>query len=148
MKHIAGLLLLCLMIPAAPAAEPPHRASRNLDVPEPGWVRVLLDPATRGRMMPRANDLRVLDPVGREVPYALIESTAEKTDEGPPPDPVLESGPGAEPGSQDQHPLEADVDDADSLGVDAAEAGQGDRHRQAESRSEGAGRRQVLGAGD
>ena len=45
------------------------------------------------------------------------------------PRPVLPADPaGAEPGAEDHHALEADVDHAGALGPQPAEAGQADRH--------------------
>ena len=43
--------------------------------------------------------------------------------------PHCQPGPAAEPRAEDHHPLEADVDDAGALGVQAAERREADRHR-------------------
>ncbi len=46
-------------------------ATRPVEVHEPGWVKVPLDPATRARLAPDGHDLRVLDPSGAEIPFAI-----------------------------------------------------------------------------
>ena len=48
--------------------------------------------------------------------------------------PALEAGPGTEPGAEDHHALEADVDHARPLGPQTAETGEADRHGQLRAR--------------
>ena len=70
-----------------------------------------------------------------------------RTDETPPRAEVVAEEASA-PRAEDHHALEADVDDAGPLGPEAAETGQGDRHREADRRDEQARRVDVVGAGD
>jgi hypothetical protein len=60
----------------------------------------------------------------------------------------LEAGPGTEPGTEDQHALEADVDDARAFGPQAAETGEADRHGELERGGHLADVGDAVGAGD
>ena len=62
------------------------------------------------------------------------EHAADDADDDAGPRPPLPAPPRAEPGAEDHHPFEADVDDAGSLGEEAAEPGEDDRHRRAAAR--------------
>ena len=72
------------------------------------------------------------------------EDRAEDSDPGT----VVVGEERATPRPEDHHALETDVDDARALAPEAAEAGQPDRHGQRDRGREGAGRVDVLGAGD
>jgi hypothetical protein len=53
-----------------------------------------------------------------------------------PPRPVLPGAPGPEPGPEDHHPLEADVDHAAALGEQATQGGEQDRDGEAQRQAE------------
>ena len=73
-----------------------------------------------------------------------VQQTAERAAERcrrstPSQGPDWSAGPGAEPGAEDHHAFEADVDDARPLGPQAAETGEADRHGQLERGADLAG---------
>ena len=56
--------------------------------------------------------------------------------------------PTGEPRAEDHHALEADVDDTDSFGIEAAEHGEDDRRHGADGGDEGVPGGEVVRAGD
>lgn len=77
-RSLQGLLLslglLCGPVTPARAAVDGFTYSRNIEVPEAGWVRVPLDLATLRHMAPAGADLQVLAPGGEPVPFRLSAS--------------------------------------------------------------------------
>jgi hypothetical protein len=72
---VLGLLAGALPASAgaqAPATAPAPRFERAVVVAEPGWVKVPLDPATRGKMRPGGEDTTVRDPTGRALARWLV----------------------------------------------------------------------------
>src|SRR5690606_31091699 len=60
----------------------------------------------------------------------------------------LEPGPGAEPGAEDHHAFEADVDDPRALGPQTAESGEADRNGECQRTADLADGGDVVGAAD
>ncbi len=67
----AALGIAVLAALAAPEIPCQFRFSRPISVQSPGWVKVPLDPVTRGHMTPDGRDLRIYSPSGEEVAYQL-----------------------------------------------------------------------------
>lgn len=53
------------------------RSTRPIEVPEPGWVRVPLDPQILRRAVPTGGHLRLFGPDGGEVPFRRVASEQE-----------------------------------------------------------------------
>src|SRR5690606_39888744 len=86
---------------------------------------------------PAARPARPSFPTRRSSDLGVEEtarSPAEDAEHEPPPDAVLPGPVRAEPGPEDHHPLEADVDDPRALAEHTAQAGEEDRDREAEDR--------------
>ncbi|GAA3297561.1 hypothetical protein GCM10020295_30640 [Streptomyces cinereospinus] len=85
---------------------------------------------------------------GHDGVQQAAERAAEDADQDTGPRPPLEAGPGAEPGAEDHHAFEADVDDARALGPQAAQTGEADRHGELERGGHLADVGDAVGAGD
>ncbi len=151
----------CLVAEELPAGEERHRELADVagDTGRVGERAALLADEQRGRHEPgdaRGEDVDgetgddVVDPERRrhEGEQQPAEQTADDSAEQGPPRAVLPSPPAAEHGAEDHHPLEADVDRAAALGVEAAETGHGDRRGGADGDAHRSGRRQVVVVGD
>ena len=85
------------------------------------------------------------EPHGGDGVEQPTERPAEHAEDHAPPRPELHAAVGAEPGAEDEHALEADVDDPGPLRPQTAQAGQPDRERQAQGRAERARAREARG---
>jgi len=54
------------------------RFTRPISVPLSGWVKVPLDPVTRGHMTPDGRDLRLYAPSGEEIAYQILNLPVSK----------------------------------------------------------------------
>ncbi len=75
---ILAASVLALAVCAASKAPLLFRFTRTLPVQSSGWVKVPVDPVTRGHMTPDGRDLRLYDPSGEEVGYQLLSSPVSK----------------------------------------------------------------------
>lgn len=64
---ILAASVLALAVCAASKEPAVFRFTRPLPVQSSGWVKVPIDPVTRGHMTPDGRDLRLYDPAGEEV---------------------------------------------------------------------------------
>ena len=126
----------------------------DLETPPPGWPlkkisdRYWVAPSARMLM---ATPLITWSTLNRTVATAWIRPPRQ-----PPSDAEQDAGPGpelpgavrAEPGAEDHHPLDTDVDDADTFGPEAGQPGEQQRDRQPQRRRDGARRGELVGAGD
>ena len=123
-----------------------HAAARGVDEDQRGQEAG--DPGAEDVDRDAGDDVVDAEGDGRQRVQRPAERTADDAGQHPPPGPELEGPPGAEPGAEDELPLQADVDHAGALGPQAAEAGQPDRHGQPQRGAGGAAGGDVVGAGD
>jgi hypothetical protein len=96
--RIPGLSLLALLAAGGVhAAVEGYHYTREVAVPEAGWVRVPLDLAAIQHLAPGGADLHVLSPSGGEAPVRL-ETTAARTERRPVRSSTVERGGSAESG--------------------------------------------------
>ena len=94
------------------------------------------------------HDVVDAEPHGGDGVEQPTERPADHAEDHAPPRTELHAAVGAEPGPEDEHALEADVDDPGPLRPQTAQAGQPDRERQAQGGAERARARETRAVGD
>src|ERR1700681_2523255 len=94
LRSLSPVLLALFAAGSAHAAVEGYHYTREVVVPEAGWVRVPLDLAAIQHLAPGGTDLHVLSPSGGETPVR-IETTAARTERRPVKSSTVERG---EPG--------------------------------------------------